>query len=82
MFGLEIEKKESRKPKRSNRAGTVKVLQVEKMYLLTRTYTTVWSKDKFFKTLTKLRLAFLVTDLSQHFEIYLVAFALKFDIHG
>ena len=41
LFGLEIEKKESRKPKRSSRAGTVKALQIDKMYLLTRTYTTI-----------------------------------------
>ena len=35
-------------------------------------------------TLTKLRLDFLFTDLSQHFGIYLVVFALKFFInrHG
>ena len=33
-------------------------------------------------TLIKLRLGFFVTDLSQHFEIYLMAFALKFFIHG
>ena len=31
--------------------------------------------------LMKLRLDFLFTDLSQHFKIYLVAFALKFIIH-
>ena len=41
LFGLEIEKKESRKPKRSSRAGTVRALQIDKMYLLTRTYTTI-----------------------------------------
>ena len=32
LFGLEIEKKESRKPKRSSRAGTVRALQIDKMY--------------------------------------------------
>ena len=32
-------------------------------------------------TLMKLRLNFLFTDLSQHFRIYLVVFALKFFIH-
>ena len=38
-------------------------------------------KDGFFMTLKKLRLDFLSTDLSQHFGIYLVVFALKFFIH-
>ena len=39
-------------------------------------------KINFFKTLMKLRLDFLFTDLPQHFGIYLVVFALKFFIHG
>ena len=33
-------------------------------------------------TLMKLRLDFLFTDLSQHFGIYLVVFALEVFIHG
>ena len=33
-------------------------------------------------TLMKLRLGFLFKDLSQHFRMYLVVFALKFFIHG
>ena len=40
------------------------------------------TKDEFLMTLMKLRLDFLFTDLSQHFGIYLVTFALKFFIHG
>ena len=39
-------------------------------------------KDEFFMTLMELTLDFLFTDLSQHFEIDLVFFALNFFIHG
>ena len=38
-------------------------------------------KRLIFMTLMKLRLDFLFTDLSQHFVMYLVVFALKFFIH-
>ena len=39
-------------------------------------------KDDFFLTLMKLRLDFVLTNLSQHFRIYLAVFALKFVIYG
>ena len=43
----------------------------------------VWTRyeqnfDKFLMTQKNLRLGFLFTDFSQHFGIYLLAFALKF----
>ena len=44
---------------------------------LDQIYTKLRSKDEFLMTLTKLRLGFLFTNLSQHFRIYLVAFTLN-----
>ena len=40
-----------------------------------------WSKDEFFMTL-KLILAFFLTDLSQHFRIQLMVFAVNYFIDG
>ena len=46
------------------------------------TYRKRCSKVEFFMTLMKLMFDFLFTDLSQHYRIYLVIFALKFFIYG
>ena len=48
---------------------------------LDHTYTKCLPKDEFLMTLMKLRLHFLFIDLSQQFEIYLVAFVHDFLIY-
>ena len=40
----------------------------------------LWPKDELLMILMKLRLGFLFSDLSQHFGIYLVVFALNFSV--
>ena len=47
-----------------------------------RLFRKVWTRYTKNLTLMKLRLGFLVEDLSQHLGIYLLAFVIKFFIHG
>ena len=55
---------------------------LERFWPYISVYRKCWPKDEFFMTVMKLRLCSFFIDLSQHFGIYLVVFALHFFIHG